>query len=162
MFDSLDLKIISILQKDARVAFADIAKELNVSPGKVQARYCRMKKTGLIKGSTLILNMAKEGSLFNASIGIEATESKLEEVNNYIKGLNINNAQIFSWITFGRYNISVAIFSQNLLEVHKIRQLIKQHPSVLNVSISLENVSPNEALIAEYYAGLRLEKIFKG
>jgi Lrp/AsnC family transcriptional regulator for asnA, asnC and gidA len=161
MLDSLDIKIVEALQKDARTAFADIAKELNVSPGKVQARYNKMRKTGVIKGSTLILNMAKISKGFAiASIGVEAIESDLKEVHNYILGLKIKEVQIISWITFGRYNIATAIFSKNLLEVHRVKQLIQMHPSVLDVSISLGNISLDESVTTEF-EGLQLEKIFK-
>jgi len=159
MIDSLDLKILSILQKDARTAFADIAKELNVTPGIVQARYNKMKKSGLIKGSTLVLKMDTLGTMFTASIGIKALESELEGVNNFIKGLKIQESIIFSWTTFGRYNIATAIFSKNLLEVHKIKQLIKQHPSVQEVSISLGNISANDE--SNPYESLDLERIFR-
>lgn len=163
MLDSLDINIIKALQKDARTAFADIAKELDVSPGKVQARYNKMRKSGLIKGSTLILNLNTLGTIVVASIGVKAVESDLEEVKNYIKGFDLKDAQVFSWTTFGRYNISTAMFSKNLLEVHKVRQLIKQHPSVLEVSISLTNASREyleETRTAEYEM-VDLEKILK-
>jgi len=161
MLDSLDIKIISALQKNARLPFADIAKELNVSPGKVQARYNKMRKTGAIKGSTLILNVAKiSKGLTNASVGVEALESDLEEVNDYIKSLKIKEAQIFSWITFGRYNIAAAIFSKNLLEVHRVKQLIQKHPSVLGVSISLMITSLDPTALTDHEE-LKLEKMFK-
>ena len=160
MLDRLDVKIITALQKDARIPFVDLAKKLKVSPGIVQARFNRLKKSGVIAGTTLILNMVKTGPIYNASIGIEAVESNLEDVNNYIKGLKIEGANIFSWITFGRYNIAMAVFSKNLLEVHQLKQLIKQHPSVLEVSINLSNMGPDEAVNAGYEA-LDLEKIFK-
>ncbi|MCW4019104.1 MAG: Lrp/AsnC family transcriptional regulator [Candidatus Bathyarchaeota archaeon] len=160
MLDSLDMKIISVLQKDARITFADIARELEVSPGLVQARFYRMKKAGVIKGSTLIVNTTKMGKTFTASIGIKTIESELDEVNNYVKGLKIEKARIFSWTTFGRYNISMAIFSKDLLEVHKIKQLIKQHPAVLEVSISLAAVNLNDNL-AESFEELELKKLFK-
>jgi len=164
MLDALDLKIVKMLQKDARTSFVDIAKELKVSPGIVQARYNKMKKSGVIKGSTLILNNSVVGTMFAASIGVKAIESDLEEVNNYINGLKIENARIQSWITFGRYNISTAIFSKNLLEVHKIKQLIKQHPSVLQVAISIGNAErafSDEAAVTAEFEALDLEKIFK-
>ena len=162
-FDSLDLKIIHALQKDARIPFVDIAQDLKVSPGLVQARYNKMKKSGVIKGSTLILSMTAIGTKFAASIGIKAIESELEEVKEYIEGLKIDDARILSWITFGRYNISMAVFSKNLLEVYKIKQLIRQHPSVLEVSIGITNTMreySDGATTAEY-EGFDLEKIFK-
>ncbi len=156
--DSLDQEIINVLRADGRIAFADIAKKLGVSPGIVQSRYNKMKKTGVIKGSTLLLDIEKLGIAFNASIGIEAVDSELEEVKAYVNGLKIDEAEIFSWITFGRFNIAVAIFSKNLLQAHRIMQLIKQHPSVLKVSISLSNINPDDMPFIERCSCPKLNK----
>ena len=154
-YDSLDFKILRALQKDARAAFADIAKELNVPAGIVQARYNKMRKAGLIKGSTLILDMDKVGITCSASIGITALASKIEEVIDHINGLKLKDAVVITWITFGRYNISAVIFSKSLIEVHKIKQLIQQHPAVIEASI---NLNKN---YYENYAGLITEETFK-
>lgn len=136
-YDSLDFKILCALQKDARVAFVDLAKELNVSAGVVQARYNKMRKAGLIKGSTLILDMDKLGITCSASIGITAVASRIEEVIDYINGLKIKDGVVISWITFGRYNIASVTISKSLIEVHKLKQLIRQHPAVIEASINL-------------------------
>jgi DNA-binding Lrp family transcriptional regulator len=135
--DSLDLKIINLLQKDGRMAFTDIAKKRGVSTPTVQTHYNKMKKSGLIMGSTLMLGMEKIGQAFFASIGIRATESETGQVIKYIKGLKLSEASLYTWITFGRFNIAAVINSTNLLEVHRIKQLIKEHPSVTEVSISV-------------------------
>jgi DNA-binding Lrp family transcriptional regulator len=135
--DSLDLKIISALQKDGRMAFTDIAKMFEVPTATVQTRYNKMKKDGLIIGSTIMLDMEKIGQVFFASIGIRALESEIQQVINYIRGLKLGEASLYTWITFGRFNIAAVINSTNLLEVHRIKQLIKEHPSVIEVSISL-------------------------
>lgn len=153
-FDSLDLKIVHALQKDARIPFVDIAKDLKVSPGIVQARFNKMKKAGLIKGSTLILDRTKMATTCTASIGIRALDSELEEVISYINKLKIEEASFFSWITFGRYNIAYAIFSKNLIELHRIKQLIQCHPAVIEVGISIVNTFDFN------YEGLDLEKVF--
>ena len=148
--DSLDQEIINVLRLDGRIAFVDIAKKLDVSSGIVQARYNKMKKNGVIKVSTLILDYKKIGLVFNASIGIKAIDSELGEVINYVNGLKIEEAEIFSFITFGRYNITVAIFSKNLLQAHKLVQLIQRHPSVLKVNISLSFLDDDETLMEKY------------
>jgi len=139
MLGWLDFEIIKALQKDARVSFSDLAKELQVPPGKVRARFRRLKKAGLIKGSTLILDRNKIGLTYTASIGVKAVESDSEEVMKYINGLKLEEAQMHSWIVFGRYNISTIIDSKNLIEIHKVKLLIKQHPSVKEVTININN-----------------------
>jgi Lrp/AsnC family transcriptional regulator for asnA, asnC and gidA len=155
MFDSLDLEIIHALQKDARTSFSDIAKMLGVSPSIIQIRFNKMKKAGLIKGTTLVLDLSKIGIEHLVSIGVKALEPRLEEVTKYISDLKIEESQIFAWHTFGRYNIVAVIISRNLLAAHKIRQLIKEHPYVIEVSISINNFS--------YFSdeALGLEKAFE-
>lgn len=136
-FDSLDLQIVRLLQKDGRRPFAEIGRELNVPAGVVQARFAKMKKAGLITGSTLILNPPKIGLLYAASIGIEAYENDVEEVKKYVEGLKIENAVVDVWIAFGRYNISVAVFLESVNDIVKIKQMIELHPAVINVDVSL-------------------------
>jgi Lrp/AsnC family transcriptional regulator for asnA, asnC and gidA len=136
-YDSLDVKIVRILQKDGRRPFAEIARELNVPAGVVQARFAKMKKAGLILGSTLIINTLKMGLKYASSIGIEARENEVEEVKRYVEGLKVENALIEAWITSGRYNVSVAVFLENIDEVFKIKHMIKLHPAVVNIDVSL-------------------------
>jgi len=136
-FDSLDLKILNLLKKDARTPFVDIAKELNVRPGLVQTRYAKMKKAGLIVRATITLNKAKMVKRRAVGIGIEAMESDLEEVLNFIYSLKIEEGHIICWKTFGRYNLTAVISAKNLLDVHRIRHLIIQHPSVRKASMNI-------------------------
>ena len=138
MFDALDFKIVKMLQKDARISFVDIAKELKVSPGLVQARFNKMKKAGLIKGSTLILDRAQM-AIKDFSIGIRALDSEVEEVVKYLNELEIDKVLVSSWITFGLYNIAAIIISNDVFQVHKLRQLIQKHPAVKDVVISINN-----------------------
>jgi Lrp/AsnC family transcriptional regulator for asnA, asnC and gidA len=47
--DETDLRIIEALRKDGRVAFAQIAEQLNVSPGMIRLRYNRLIEQGFLK-----------------------------------------------------------------------------------------------------------------
>lgn len=138
-YDSLDLEIIRRLQQDSRRSFADIARELSVPAGVVQARYVKMKKTGLIAGSTLVIDLSRIGINFAASIGIVAHESEVEEVKKYLEGLRIENGWINVWTAFGRYNLAMAVFLRNSREIFKITQMIKLHSAVESVEVSLGN-----------------------
>ena len=59
--DELDLAIISKLTADARMSFRKIAKELGVSADTIMNRYGALKKEGVIRGSTIVLNPRKIG-----------------------------------------------------------------------------------------------------
>jgi Transcriptional regulators len=135
----LDFKILDALKKDARTPFVALAKELNVTPGIVQARYYKMKESGLIKGTTLMLGVSKMAKRYMGSIGIDALESELEDVIKYINSLKVDEAQIITWSTFGRYNIASIVFTKNAMDIQRLRQLIKQHPAVKEASMNLTN-----------------------
>jgi DNA-binding Lrp family transcriptional regulator len=135
--DSLDLKIIQVLQKNARASFVDIAKKLNVTPTRVQARFQKMKKAGLIMGSTLILDLEKLGVKVVASMGVVVLESKIKEVAEYIKNLKIKKTLIFVFYAFGRYNITVGLLAANLIDLHRIKTLINKCPGVIEVNVGV-------------------------
>jgi len=136
-FDSLDGEIIRQLQKDGRMSFVEIAKQLHVPSAVVRRRFNRMKKAGLIKGSTLVFNFNKLRTVYLASIGIRALDSEIDDVVNYIKGLKIEKALINAWTGVGRYNINSLMVFGDIVELHKIKQVIRQHPAVSDIGISL-------------------------
>jgi len=134
-YDPLDLKIISILQTDGRRSFAEIARELSLPAGVVQARYAKMKKSGLIKGTTLILDQSKLGILYHAGFQIIVVESQADVVAKYIENLKVENASIITWVVFGHYNVGVFVLLKDLNEVFKIKEMIRRHPAVINVEM---------------------------
>ncbi len=59
--DDLDRAIIDKLTVDARMSFRKIAKDLGVSADTVMNRYAALRKEGVIRGSTIVLNSRKIG-----------------------------------------------------------------------------------------------------
>lgn len=49
--DALDRAILQALMANARTAYAELAKQLNVSPGTVHVRVEKMKQAGIITGA---------------------------------------------------------------------------------------------------------------
>lgn len=99
--DEIDLQIIDALQKDGRVAFAQIAEQLNVSPGMIRLRYNRLIEQGYLK-VVAITNPLRMGFKAMAMIGIRADGSKLFEVAEKISKLD---EVIYLVISSGRYDL---------------------------------------------------------
>jgi Lrp/AsnC family transcriptional regulator for asnA, asnC and gidA len=68
--DSLDRKILSILTKDARTPFLEVARECKVSGAAIHQRVQRLIRFGVISGSQFILEPKKLGYNTCAYIGI--------------------------------------------------------------------------------------------
>ncbi len=59
--DKIDRTIITTLVSDARTPFRKIARELDVSPDTINNHFEKLKKEGVIIGSTVVLNPKKIG-----------------------------------------------------------------------------------------------------
>ena len=56
MIDSIDVKILSLLQKNARISNAEIARQLNMAPSGILERIRKLKERGIIEGYVTCLN----------------------------------------------------------------------------------------------------------
>jgi len=99
--DETDLKIIDALHKDGRVAFAQIAEQLNVSPGMIRQRYNRLVEQGYLK-VVAITNPLRMGFTTMAMIGIRVDGSKLLTVAEKVSKLD---EVIYMIISSGRFDI---------------------------------------------------------
>jgi len=107
--DETDLKVIDALRKDGRVAFAQIAEKLNVSPGMIRQRYNRLVKRGYLK-VVAITNPLRMGFTTMAMIGIRVDGSKLLTVAEKVSRLD---EVIYMIISSGRYDIFAEVVCRN-------------------------------------------------
>lgn len=99
--DQTDLAIIDALQQDGRVAFAQIAEQLGVSPGMIRQRYSRLVEQGFLK-VVAITNPLRMGYKTMAMIGIRVEGSKLLDVAAKVSKLD---EVIYMVISSGRFDI---------------------------------------------------------
>ena len=103
-FDSLDdtdRYIIEAMRQDGRVAFAQIAQQLNVSPGMIRVRYNRMLKLGLIR-VVAITNPLRMGYTTMTMIGIRTEGDKMLSVAQKVAEFD---EVIYLIVVSGRYDI---------------------------------------------------------
>src|SRR5690349_12742577 len=68
--DSLDLKILTSLDADARRTFADLARELDVSQPTIADRVRRLESRGILRGTMLCVDLARIGYAIGAFVRI--------------------------------------------------------------------------------------------
>lgn len=107
--DDIDLKIIAALRQDGRVPFAQIAEQLNVSPGMIRMRYNRLIETGVLK-IVAISNPLRMGYNTMALIGIRAEGQRLMEIADKIAALE---EVIYLIVTSGSYDIIAEVICRD-------------------------------------------------
>jgi Lrp/AsnC family transcriptional regulator, leucine-responsive regulatory protein len=74
--DALDLKILVILDADARRSYADVAREFGVSQPTVADRIRRLESRGIVRGAMLRVDHARLGFNVSAFVRLRATASR--------------------------------------------------------------------------------------
>jgi Lrp/AsnC family transcriptional regulator, regulator for asnA, asnC and gidA len=99
--DDIDRSIVDAMRKDGRVAFAQIAEQLSVSPGMIRLRYNRLVEEGYLR-VVAITNPLRLGYKTMAMIGIRVDGSRLLEVAEEISKLD---EVIYLVIASGRFDL---------------------------------------------------------
>jgi Lrp/AsnC family transcriptional regulator for asnA, asnC and gidA len=116
--DDLDKQILSLLMKDAKTPYTDIAKQLFVSGGTIHVRMKKLEQLGLVKGATLLVDYSKLGFDVEAFLGIYLDKSSLyEEVAAAMKAIpEIVSAH---YIT-GNYSIFIKIICRDTNHLREV------------------------------------------
>ena len=103
--DDIDLKILDTLRQDGRTPFAQIAEQLNVSPGMIRMRYARMADMGYLK-VIAITNPLRMGYQAMAMIGIRTDGKLMFQVAEQVAALD---EVVYLVITSGRFDIMAEV-----------------------------------------------------
>lgn len=134
MIDDLDKIILKKLLADARTNFSDLAKELEISVPAVVKRFKKMKKIGLIVGTSLVLDLSENKNMFVQAIRIELIDQSYEqEVMEKIQKIK----SVMKCIpVIGNYDIFVVAYTRNIDEIKVIRDRIKKIPGIEKIGMS--------------------------
>ena len=83
-FDSIDLRIIKLLQEDSRLSFNKIASKLGISVGTAYNRIKSLEDKGVLKGYTVLVDHSKLGFKMTAIVLIQAEGTHLIEAEREI------------------------------------------------------------------------------
>ncbi len=82
--DKTDRRILGLLNKDARLSFRHISRELEISLTKVTSRVKKMEKEGIIKGYIPLLDPEKLGFDMQVIIGLDISKAKTVEIQEKV------------------------------------------------------------------------------
>lgn len=82
--EELDRKILNVLNRDARMSFRLIAKELRISPTTLYNRVKKLERSGVLKGYIPLINKESVGYDLMAIISLRVRQEKDSEVQKAI------------------------------------------------------------------------------
>jgi Lrp/AsnC family leucine-responsive transcriptional regulator len=74
MINEIDNKILNIIQKDARIANAEIARQIGLAPSAVLERLRKLEESGVIRGYTAEIDAGRVGFGITAFVFVRTNE----------------------------------------------------------------------------------------
>jgi Lrp/AsnC family transcriptional regulator for asnA, asnC and gidA len=107
--DDIDRHIINALRSDGRVAFAQLAEQLNVSPGMIRQRYNRLVDLGYLK-VVAVTNPLMMGKRTMAMIGVRTDGRKMMDVASKLAKFD---EVVYIVAVSGRYDLMIEVFCRD-------------------------------------------------
>ena len=137
--DNLDKKILSILSKNARIPFKDVAEECNVSRAAVHQRVQRLIESGVITGSGFDVNPMSLGYSTCTYVGITLERGSMYK--EVVKRLELIPEVVVCHFTTGPYTMVAKLYARdNEQLMHLLNGQLQEIPGVVSTEtlISLE------------------------
>lgn len=122
--DNIDLKIISLLNEDAKTPYTEIAKKVFVSSGTVHVRMKKLEDLGIVKSATLNINFTKLGYDIAAFLGIYLEKSSLYDT--VIERLKEIPEIVSAYYTTGNYSIFAKIICRDTNHLRMVLDKIQK------------------------------------
>ncbi len=114
--DNLDKKLISILQKNSRTPFLEIARTLNVSGGTIHVRLSKLEAAGIINQYALDLNPKELG--LNVCTLVAITLHSTAKYQKVLSKLKSMKEIVDAWYTTGNFSLMLRIYSKDMEDFH--------------------------------------------
>ncbi|MDA3893475.1 MAG: Lrp/AsnC ligand binding domain-containing protein [Salinivirgaceae bacterium] len=109
--DDLDKKILTLVSKNARVPYLEVARECNVSGAAIHQRIQRLIKMGVITGSEFIINPKSVGLSTCAYMGIYLQKAAL--FNEVLTKLKEIPEIVECHYTTGEYSLFIKVVTRD-------------------------------------------------
>ncbi|OYT31454.1 MAG: transcriptional regulator [Thermofilum sp. ex4484_79] len=127
--DSKDIRILEMLEKDARISRTKIAEALGITETAVRKRIKKLEESGVILGYYTLINYKKIGMVLSYT-GIDVEPEKLLEIIRRLKKIK----QIVSlFITSGDHDIIAEIVCKDITEIEEIHRKISSMEGVKRI-----------------------------
>ena len=128
--DNIDLKILNVLSKNAKMPYTEVAKKVFVSGGTVHVRMRKLEKMAVVRGTKLDIDYDKLGYNISSYMGIYLEKSFLYKET--VKSLKKIPEIVEIHAITGQYTIFIKIICKdtshfrNFLDtVHKVKGITR-------------------------------------
>ncbi|MBW1215675.1 transcriptional regulator AsnC [Pantoea allii] len=135
--DNLDRGILNALLENARTAYAELAKQFNVSPGTIHVRVEKMKQAGIILGTRVEIDPRQLGFDVCCFIGIILKSAR--DYPSALSKLEALDEVVEAWYTTGHYSIFIKVMCRSIDALQQV---------LINKIQTIDEIQSTETLIS--------------
>ena len=132
--EELDIKIIRSLQGDARKSFKEIANQTQVTTDTIKNHFNTMKKKGIIRGTTIVIDPKQIDKKHIVLIGIQIKHPYSDQVINMVKKIP---GMCVVTRTIGRYDIEAIALLDDIEQIGITKSMIADFQQVKDVDVDI-------------------------
>ena len=118
--DSLDRKILQVIQENARIKNIDLAREVGVAQSTVLERVRRLEEQGIIKGYRAVFDPSKLGYRIEAFVSVTMQRHEAETIRKFEEGVrNLEGVRACYHLT-GRFDYLLHVVARDLEELGRL------------------------------------------
>ncbi len=129
--DSIDLKLLEILQQNGKLTTKELAQKVNLSPTPVYERIKRLEKAGIIKHYAAIVEAEKLGKSLTVFCNVKLREHTKEIGNQFVKDIAALKQVTECYNISGDYDFMLKIVTTNMKQYQEF--VINDLGSVKNI-----------------------------
>ncbi len=131
ILDEIDVKLLEILQENADLTYAEIAKMVGVSPSTVYVRVKRLKEQGYIRKIVAVVNPEQLGYRLRALVFMMIDVKKFNKV---VEALSSIPQVRGVYDVTGEWSLACAVLVRDHGELSRVLDLIGSIDGVMNTS----------------------------
>lgn len=126
--DDIDRHIVAHLTEDARVTFRQIGAAVSLSAPAVKRRIDRLRRTGIIRGFTTVLEPAALGSFVEAFVEVSCRERTSPP---QLRSLFAQHVEVrAAWTVSGDADAMLRIEASSIAALERALEKIREHDTV--------------------------------
>jgi len=135
--DTIDKKILALLERNARISNAELAEKVNLSPTPCLRRLRKLEKSGLIRAYTAVLDEKALGLQASALVFVNLEKNTNENAGQFEAALELLPEVMECYVVAGRHDYVLRIVTRDLDDYERF---IKERLAVLEKIADLESI----------------------
>ena len=134
MLDHTDLRLLTVLQKDAHLTAQELGEMLNLSSSQAGRRRQRLEAEGYIDAYVARLAPAKLGLAIQAFVQVQMATHGPDQARDFAALVETRTEVTSAWTLTGEADYLLRVYCSDLAELHRlIHDVLLPHPAVMRV-----------------------------